>query len=204
MSADIVVGALELIGLGFEVVPLVGKDPSRTLGRRWPELGTRDPALVQQWPDLYPGLTGVGVLCGLPSNVIVVDVDPRHGGDDELARLEAEHGPLPEGPEVMTGGGGRHLYFAPPATMPSSVRHGLGLEVKASGQVVAPPSIHPVTRRPYGWRRHPAEIEMPIVVAWLLTPTRASGNANGVPRRVRTLHRGIRHCALVSLAGSMS
>src|SRR4029453_11593356 len=40
----------------------------------------------QRWPD-----AGVGIACR-PSGLLVVDVDPRNGGDDSLADLERQHG----------------------------------------------------------------------------------------------------------------
>ena len=56
---------------------------------------------------------------------VVLDVDPRHGGDETLAELERQHGPLPNTPEVLTGGGGRHLHqrkaivvISPPRRVP--------------------------------------------------------------------------------------
>ena len=36
----------------------------------------------------------VGIATGARSGLLVLDVDPRHGGDDELAALEVEHGRL--------------------------------------------------------------------------------------------------------------
>src|SRR4051794_15931261 len=60
----------------------------------------------------------VGIASG--SGLAVIDIDPRHGGDESLAALEAKHGPLPSTIEVITGGGGRHLYFRTPREIPSS------------------------------------------------------------------------------------
>jgi hypothetical protein len=51
----------------------------------------------------------VGIRTG--SGLLVVDVDPRHGGDETLWELEKRHGQLPEGPRSQTGGGGTHLFF---------------------------------------------------------------------------------------------
>ena len=55
-----------------------------------------------------------GVATGIKSGVFVVDVDPYHAGAETLASLEDEFGPLPATWEVLTGGGGRHLYFRYP------------------------------------------------------------------------------------------
>ena len=74
----------------------------------------------------------------------MVDVDPRHNGDETLQHFLAEHGPLPDTVVVATGGGGWHYYFAcPPGDGPvKSLTIGPGLELKADGTfVVAPPSV---------------------------------------------------------------
>ena len=41
------------------------------------------------------------------SRLLVLDVDPRNGGDRTLAELIAKHGQLPETIQQFTGGGGR-------------------------------------------------------------------------------------------------
>lgn len=84
----------------------------------------------------------------------MLDIDPRHGG---LASLEAlkKRRPLPRGPQVLTGGGGQHLYFAHPggSVANSSGRLGDGLDVRGDGgYVVAPPSLH-MTGNSYKWLR---------------------------------------------------
>jgi Bifunctional DNA primase/polymerase, N-terminal len=64
---------------------------------------TLDPAVARAWwtrvPDANIG-TPTGSWC------VVLDVDPRHHGDETLAELERRHGPLPTTPEVLTGEGG--------------------------------------------------------------------------------------------------
>ncbi|MCX8114682.1 MAG: bifunctional DNA primase/polymerase, partial [Burkholderiaceae bacterium] len=64
-------------------------------------------AWFARWPD-----ANVGIVTGRVSGIVVVDVDAQHGGLDSLRALEREHGALPTTVEAITGGGGRHLYFA--------------------------------------------------------------------------------------------
>ncbi len=82
----------------------------------------------------------------------VLDVDPKNGGDESLAALVAQHGPLPATVEASTGGGGRHFLFRPDARVRCSAgRLGHGLDVRGrGGYVVAPPSVHPSGCR-YRW-----------------------------------------------------
>src|SRR6516164_3919694 len=42
------------------------------------------------------------------NKLVVLDVDPRHGGNESLLKLEAEHGAMPLTWRTLTGGGGTH------------------------------------------------------------------------------------------------
>ncbi|WP_158511592.1 bifunctional DNA primase/polymerase [Bradyrhizobium sp. CCGE-LA001] len=98
----------------------------------------------------------------LKADQLVVDIDPRNGGDrgwlqlcDDLGIDDSKY------PKVITGSGGVHLYMAKPADL--LVRDTLesedygGVEFKTKGrQVVAAGSIHP-NGKPYKWDdSHPA------------------------------------------------
>jgi hypothetical protein len=78
--------------------------------------------------------------------MVVIDIDPAHGGDASLDRLLRQHGPLPPGRTIRTGSGGRHLYLAHPGQpVPNDTgrRLGAGIDVRGDGgYVVAPPSRH--------------------------------------------------------------
>ncbi len=94
----------------------------------------------RRWPD-----ANVGIRTGSVSSLVVVDVDPGHGGLDTVRRLHAE-GPLPEGLRVRTGSGGWHLYFAHPGGVicnSAGTALGPGVDVRGDGgYVIAPPSRH--------------------------------------------------------------
>ena len=63
-------------------------------------------------------------MTGEISNLVVLDIDPNHGGDASVGRLERQLAPLPVTVQATTGGGGRHLYFAHPGGL---VRNRAGL-----------------------------------------------------------------------------
>src|SRR6266511_4254614 len=85
-------------------------------------------AMWRTWPDANIGrATGGGRM--------VLDVDPRHGGDESLAELERQHDKLPDSVEVATGGGGRHIEFSYVGHLASRTI-APGLEVKAEGGYV--------------------------------------------------------------------
>ncbi len=101
----------------------------------------------RQWPD-----ANLAVVTGAISNFIVLDIDPRHGGEAALKLLADDIGPIPSTLEAETGGGGRHLYFAWPGRTVRN-RTGLrpGIDLRGDGGlVVVPPSLHPSGRR-YAW-----------------------------------------------------
>ncbi len=93
--------------------------------------------------------SGLNVGFRIPSDVVVLDVDPRNfpEGRDSLAEVTAALGiELSVAPHVVTGSGGHHFYFRKPADMLTleSLEDFPGIEFKTSGrQVVAAGSVHP-------------------------------------------------------------
>lgn len=152
--------ALEYGARGWRVmpVPLGRKHPSV---HDWQNRASSDPEEIKRlfarpWafdengkPCSSTEWQGVSIATGALSGVWVLDVDIAEGkaGDESLADLEAEYGRLPETYEVVTGRGGRHLYFRWDDTHPVSTSGGVlgpGLDVRgAGGQVLAPPSRSP-------------------------------------------------------------
>jgi len=86
---------------------------------------------------------------------LVIDVDPRNGGEGGLSRLLGDLG-LDQSawPRVETGSGGSHLYLSKPedVAVVDRLETYPGVEFKTLGrQVVAAGSVHPSTGRPYRW-----------------------------------------------------
>ncbi|MBA3332752.1 MAG: bifunctional DNA primase/polymerase [Actinobacteria bacterium] len=156
-AGDMLAAALDSAQRGWHVLPLHDVTAGRcscALGlscktpgkhpriRKWTEQATADSALIAGWWRGWPN-ANVGILTGRRSNLVVLDVDPRHDGDRALQELIAENGPLPKTVVARTGGDGWHYYFAcPPGDAPvKSFTIAGGLELKADGTfVVAPPS----------------------------------------------------------------
>lgn len=111
------------------------------------------PAEVQAWFDQWPN-ANVGIVTGQISNLVVVDIDIAHRGEESLAGLVEQFGELPPTLTAQSGGGGRHLYFAAsadPLSLPSRVGLAPGIDIRAEGgMVVAPPSHHASGGR-YHW-----------------------------------------------------
>ncbi|MBE0660688.1 MAG: bifunctional DNA primase/polymerase, partial [Bryobacteraceae bacterium] len=95
--------ALDLVGRGFQVLPLKPGDkaPDGELVARGVKDASRDIDQVKNWFTRHPD-DNVGV--APDHGMIVLDVDPRAGGHLSLAELELEHGELPETLWAWSGG----------------------------------------------------------------------------------------------------
>jgi Bifunctional DNA primase/polymerase, N-terminal len=199
--------ALAYAAAGYEVFPLRGKLPfancpacePRTPGYRphrpagcGHELchglyaATTDPARVAAWWARWPR-ANVGVR--VPRSLFVLDVDPRAGGRESLARLEVEHGTLPPTRTSLSGrgDGGAHRWYRHPGGPLSVVglkqRGYVGLDLKThGGYVLLPPSRHPATGRPYEWAEPILDPAAPPTwLARLLAPALARAPARRRP-----------------------
>ncbi len=161
--------ALDYLGRGWSVIPVEPRGKRPLVRWRAFEEQPPTPAQLGGWFARWPQ-ANVAIVTGRRSGLVVVDVDPRHGGDASLAGYEAAHGALPATVESLTGGGGRHLYFAHPGgATPNRVGMLPGVDVRGDGGcVVAPPSVHP-SGRAYAWRggRAPGECPLaPLPAPW--------------------------------------
>jgi hypothetical protein len=110
-----------------------------------PDLDTADEATIRHWWRRCPE-AGMAIRTGGPAGLVVVDVDPAHGGHATVGRLIDRFGSFPATFTVATGGGGWHWYFAAPGAGLRNVAAGPlgpGVDLRADGGlVVAPPSLH--------------------------------------------------------------
>lgn len=104
-----------------------------------------DIAKIKAWWTLHPN-ANVGAPTGSVNGFVVIDIDPRHGGNDSLDRLLELVGELPSTVMAHTGGGGRHIFFANPSVdLKNSVNTAgyQGIDFRGEGGlVVLPPSVH--------------------------------------------------------------
>ncbi|HVA03666.1 MAG TPA: bifunctional DNA primase/polymerase [Acidimicrobiales bacterium] len=143
-------------------VSTYGRGPSQTDA-------TTDVEIVrawwEQWPDALIGHR-------LPEQYVILDIDPRHGGDSTWKALGAEVGGWPKTREHRSGrdDGGTHLWWLRPDD-DLSVRHldewarehgtgekvgtrwscGIDLLQRNHRYTILPPSPHPATGKPYFW-----------------------------------------------------
>lgn len=131
---------------------------------------TTDTGVIRAWWERWPD-ANVGIATG--GGLVVVDVDPRHGGDDGLVDLRRTLGDLPDTVECLTGSGGRHIYVSVGegvVVRNSAGTLAQGVDIRGEGgYVVAAPSVH-VSGRSYAWEAssRPDEVEVaPMPAAWL-------------------------------------
>lgn len=175
----------------------------------WKTTATSDPQVVQSlWSDKEAAMiaTPTGQVNGFI--VLDVDVENRKEGDESLARLCAEHGPLPETRVVATQSGGRHYYYkAPPGReiKNSASKIGTDLDIRGDGgYVIAPPSVG--SKGSYHILNDAEPADLP---EWLLTLILDEGKAKrGLSRQNITtrnleIHNGNRNSSLASIAGRL-
>ncbi len=157
-----------------------GKHPRIAGGLRAASTDQRD---VARWWNRWPS-ANVAVRTGTESGLIVIDIDPQHGGAKNMRTLIAAHEPLPRGPVVRTGSGGWHLLFAHPGEAirnSAGTRLGAGIDVRGDGgYVIAPPSHH-ASGREYRWNVPPDEL--PRLPPWLLALLRTPERDRSCPVR---------------------
>jgi putative DNA primase/helicase len=126
--------------------------------KNWPSQASGDLEVVSGWPRRWPGCN-LGIATGAASGVVVIDVDPKNGGDVSLKRFMAEHGRFPSTPLQRTPSGGWHFVFRAPTHPVSNAPLGRdypGIDIRADGgQIVAAPSRTPVGA--YSWRLSPTD-----------------------------------------------
>src|SRR3990170_4168292 len=221
--------ALDYAGRGWPVIPLhaatadgcscardecssVGKHPRTEHGLKD---ATTDEGVVRRWWDKWPE-ANVGVVTGAGAGLVVLDVDPRHGGDESLRVLGERHGRLPETATSRTGGGGHHLLFAHPGgRIKNKVNLAPGLDIRADGgYIVAPPSLH-ASGQKYEWDEDRDDVLAPPP-QWLLAlieggakkPEPSNGqrsNGDGPHAELieAVIPEGARNASLASVAGTL-
>lgn len=138
--------ALRYAALGWRVVPIRRGEKRPPMNAWQHAASTREQTIQNWWNGLYRG-SGVGIATGVESGIWVLDVDGATG-EAALGELVQKHGTIPPTVTVITGSGGKHLYFLHPGAgvriTTNRSQLGGGLDVRGDGgQVLAPPTIHP-------------------------------------------------------------
>jgi hypothetical protein len=197
--------AIEYAKRGWAVFPCrLDKTPLTTHG--FYDAST-DLVRIAQWWEVWPDAS-IGIATGAVSDLVVLDIDPRHGGNESYEELIRVHGELPETPEALTGGGGRHLYLAHPGlVVPNSAgKLGPGLDVRGDGgYVIAPPSPHPTGKR-YEWElsSHPDDVPLAEIPTSILRILQQKPEKSTIDSSLpETITEGIRNETLFKMGCAM-
>jgi hypothetical protein len=177
MKVDFVAGALPYAErLGWKVL-LLGSQRKLPFLPKWKggkgvHDASSDPAQVRAWGQVCPD-GNIGIACGEASDIVVLDVDPRNGGDASIRVLAAKGHAFPKGPRARTGNKGWHLLFQHQAGVGCSKgKLGPGIDVKSTGGyiLVAPSWTRPSRDGPggpYVWEVSPFDVAVPRMPIWL-------------------------------------
>ena len=137
------------------------QDGKRPLDKDWTR---RKYSSSKTMASAESGNHNVGVR--LTDEQLVLDIDPRNGGEEGFLSLCFDLGLNPDHwPHVITGSGGHHYYLSKPkdVLVVDTLESYPGCEFKSKGrQVVAAGSIHPETHKHYVWDFEGADIEDPL------------------------------------------
>src|SRR5215210_5964220 len=186
--------AVEYRRRGWSPIPIKSRSKEPNLHELRPYLtrkATQEELGAWSW-------SGVGIVTGAVSGVLVLDVD----GPEGEAELQ-KHG-HPVTPMVRTASGGLHLYFKHPEQhVRTGIRVAPGLDVKASGgYVVAPPSVGP-NGQAYEWIISPEDAELADSPEWLMSLIERPRRNGAAPPVGKTIAPGRRNQELTSIAGTM-
>lgn len=178
--------ALSLAEGGWSVFPCQshGDRAKAPLTNRGFKDASTDPEQIRSWWSRWPdALIGAA----LPMHLIVLDLDPRHGGT--MANLETVLGPLPPTLTVWSGrnDNGCHLYYyRPPGELTQTILpEGVDLRIGSRHYLIMPPSRHPATGLPYRWQEHPVSHLTPLAASKLRRTTRVASHRPANPDAVR-------------------
>lgn len=217
--------ALKYADEGWPVLPCRerGKNAKAPYLRNGFKGASTDPDQIRRWWKRWPSaLIGVAV----PAGVVVLDLDCP----DALVDLERLNGgPLPATRTVQTGRGeyARHFYYKhllPDMRLRGQPQWGNGktlegVDVKAGerGYLIAPPSLHPRTGKPYVWLNVGPLAPLPAPLAIAIqsrpqqrpsargeAPGKGKSSCEGLLRTVRNAKEGERNRVLFWAACRMT
>lgn len=164
---------------------------------------------VRKWWKANPARS-IGIATGTPSGVVVIDVDPRNGGDETMKVMTEQLGSCGSMVRSDTGGAGVHHIFKMPNF---SIRKdsngkifGRGLDVLSDGAIfIAPPSRH-ASGNKYKWQPGASLLSKPLGALpkkWrdhIRSRQVADGSS---PEALERIEAGRRNTALTSMAGRL-
>jgi putative DNA primase/helicase len=119
-----------------------------------------DTSIIREWWTKWPR-ANIGIATGSVTNLIVIDLDERHGGIESWKKWEKENPTKTS--LIVKSGGGFHLYFDAQGHKIKSRTNILpGIDVRAEGAyIVAAGSMHH-SGVPYSWVCDETNVPSPL------------------------------------------
>lgn len=175
-----------------------GKHPQTINGLR---AATTDADTINTWFKHWPK-ANIGIATGAISGIGVLDIDPKHGGEDSLYELTKTHGKIPDTVEAITQSSGRHIIFQYEQGFRTTAgKLGRGIDTRGDGgYIVAAPSKGLLGE--YHWEASSDPSECPIVRAptWVL---QLLNNNKELEFATEKIMEGLRSSYLCSIGGAL-
>jgi len=207
--------AVQYAEKGWHVLPLhsviegkctCGK-PSCTSAGKHPQTmnglksATTDKDTLNAWFKHWPK-ANIGIATGAISGIGVIDIDPKHGGEDTFFELTTKYGKVPDTVEAITQSQGRHIIFQyEDGFRTTAGKLGRGIDTRGDGgYIVAAPSKGLLGE--YHWEASSDPAECPIVRApsWVLQLLNKDRELEFASEKIME---GLRSSYLCSIGGAL-
>jgi hypothetical protein len=162
--SPLLAAALDYAAKRLPVFPCVPNGKLPAIARGFHSATTNPETIKRYW---RASDRNIGIPTGSVSGFWLLDIDGG-AGEAGLRDLEVKHGRLPATREVITGGGGRHVWFEYTGPVSSTAgRIAPGIDTRGDGgYVIVPPSMHE-SGRAYSWSVDSID-ELAVAPDWLV------------------------------------
>ena len=175
-----------------------GKHPQTMNGLK---SATTDKDTLNAWFKHWPK-ANIGIATGAISGIGVIDIDPKHGGEDSFFELTTKYGKVPDTVEAITQSQGRHIIFQyEDGFRTTAGKLGRGIDTRGDGgYIVAAPSKGLLGE--YHWEASSDPAECPIVRApsWVLQLLNKDRELEFASEKIME---GLRSSYLCSIGGAL-
>ena len=175
-----------------------GKHPQTMNGLK---SASTDLDTINTWFKHWPK-ANIGIATGAISGIGVIDIDPKHGGEDSLYELTKTHGKIPDTVEAITQSQGRHIIFQyEDGFRTTAGKLGRGIDTRGDGgYIVAAPSKGLLGE--YHWEASSDPADCPIVRApgWIL---QLLNNNKELEFASEKIGEGLRSSYMCSIGGAL-
>ena len=191
--SEILKAAQIYVARNWRVIPLRPNDKKPFLDE-WQSLPMPDAAQLTQWFGNGSGY-GIGIVCS--HDLVVVDIDPRHGGIESFEKITGQSIEDIETPTQVTPHDGFHLLFKnsdPNRIVKNWTGIYPGIDVRTEGgQIAAYPTV--IDGKTYRWIKPASKYELQELPEWVKEKPKT--------RKVELVNEGSRNTDATKVAGAL-